>query len=192
MMGAVLLPLHIAAGATALMAAAAALVTEKGGARHVRAGRVYAASMALVCVSALPLAVLGSDVVLLLVAVFSFYFVFAGWRFARNASGRPRTVDWAATALMGLTSLAMWGYGATLWQRGDSAWITMAVFGAIAAALAAVDFRHHRAPRRSAGSASPGTSPTCWPGPSPPSPPWWWSTSTPSPRGWRGSSPRCC
>ena len=144
MAGAVLL-IHIAAGAVALAAAAIALSTAKGRVHHVRAGRVYSAAMAVVCVTALPLAVLGADVVLLLVAVFSFYLVFAGWRFARNASGRPQPVDWAAAAVMGLTGLGMWGHGVALFARGHSQWVAMAVFGFIAVALGVADLRHHRA-----------------------------------------------
>ena len=144
MVGAALLVIHIIAGSVALATAAVALITAKGGVHHIRAGRVYATAMALVCVSALPLALLGSDVVLLLVAVFSSYLVFAGWRFARNRSGGPQMVDWAALAAMGLTGLGMWGYGATLFLRGDAQWVTMAVFGAIAVALSAVDLRYHR------------------------------------------------
>ena len=149
MAGAVLLAVHIAAGAVALAAAAIALSTVKGRVHHIRAGRVYAAAMALVCVTALPLAMLGANVVLLLVAVFSSYLVFAGWRFAHNASGRPRPVDWTAAMIMGLTGLGMWGYGAVLFLRGDSQWVTMAVFGFIAAALSATDLRYHRASPRS-------------------------------------------
>ena len=149
MAGTILLGLHIAAGSVALAAAAVALLTAKGEAHHVRAGRVYAAAMALVCASAGPLALLGSDVVLLLVAVFSFYLVFAGWRFARNASGRPRPVDRTAAALMGLTGLGMWAYGIVLFLRGDPQWVTLGVFGFIAAALGAVDLRYHRSPARS-------------------------------------------
>lgn len=144
MEGTVLLFVHITAGAVALAAAAIALSTAKGRVHHIRAGRVYAAAMALVCVTALPLAILGADVVLLLVAVFSFYLVFAGWRFARNAGGRPRPVDWTAAVIMALTGLGMWGYGAVLFLRGDSLWVTMAVFGFIAAALSAADLRYHR------------------------------------------------
>ncbi|MCY4441263.1 MAG: hypothetical protein OXE53_13800 [Deltaproteobacteria bacterium] len=147
-MGAVLLVIHIAAGATALAAATVALLTVKGGPHHVRAGRVYAWAMTVICVTAVPLAIAGSDLLLGLVAVFSFYLVFAGWRFARNASGRPRGVDWAAVAVMGLTGLAMWGYGGALFLRGDSQWVTMAVFGFIAVALSATDLRYHRAPAR--------------------------------------------
>jgi len=148
MAGTVLLVVHIAAGAVALVTAAIALSTAKGRVHHIRAGRLYATAMALVCVTALPLAILGADVVLLLVAVFSFYLVFAGWRFARNASGRPRPVDWSAAVIMALTGLGMWVYGAVLFVRADSQWATMAVFGFIAAALSATDLRYHRtAPR---------------------------------------------
>ena len=143
MVGAVLL-VHIAAGAVALAAAAIALSTAKGRVHHIRAGRIYAAAMAVVCVTALPLAALGADVVLLLVAVFSFSLGVAGWRFARNASGRPRPVDWAAAVIMGLTGLGMWSYGVALFARGDSQWVTMAVFGFIAVALGATDLRYHR------------------------------------------------
>ena len=149
MIGVVLLVIHIIAGTTALASATVALLTAKGGPHHVRAGRVYAAAMAVVCVSAAPLAVIGSDVLLGLIAVFSFYLVFAGWRFARNASGRPGGVDWAAVAVMGLTGISMWGYGAVLFLRGDSQWVAMGVFGFIAMALSAVDLRYHRALLRS-------------------------------------------
>ena len=149
MTGTILLAFHIAAGSVALAMAAIALLTAKGGVHHVRAGRVYAAAMGLVCVTALPLALLGFDVILLLIAVFSFYLVFAGWRFARNRSGGPQAVDWTAAVVLGLTGLGMWGYGATLGLRGDSQWVTMVLFGAIAVALSAVDLGYHRAPRRS-------------------------------------------
>lgn len=147
---AVLLVIHIAAGSAALAAVAAALLTVKGGPPHRRAGRVYAAAMGLVAMTALPLAVVASDALLSLVAVFSFYLVFAGWRFARNGSGVPQAVDWAAAAVMGLTGLAMWGYGAALFVEGGGQWVTMALFGFIALALSAVDLRYHRTRPRSA------------------------------------------
>ena len=149
MLGTILLVIHIAAGSVALTTALLALATAKGGVNHVRAGRVYAVAMALVCGAALPLAILGADALLSLIAVFSFYLVFAGWRFARNRSGRPQPVDWVAAAVMGLTGLGMWGYGAALFLQGNSQWVTMALFGTIAAALGAADVRFHRARRGS-------------------------------------------
>ena len=90
MTGQILLVLHIAAGSIALLAAVLALVTAKGGTNHVRVGRVYALGMTVIFLTALPLAMLGANIFLLLIAVFSFYLVFAGWRFARNRRGRPQ------------------------------------------------------------------------------------------------------
>ena len=139
MIATILLIIHIAAGSAALLTALVALVTAKGGVIHVRAGRVYAISMTLIFLTAVPLAILGADVFLLLIAFFSMYLVFAGWRFARNRSRRPQPMDWIAVAIMGLTGLAMWGYAVPLALSGDGQWVTMLAFGGIAVALGAAD-----------------------------------------------------
>jgi uncharacterized membrane protein len=142
----VLLVIHIAAGSIALLAVPVALLTAKGRTNHVLAGRVYTIAMAGVFVTALPLAVITSSVFLLFVAVFSFYMVFAGWRFARNRRGGPHPVDWAAAGIMALTGLGMWGYSASLALAGDSQWMTMALYGAIALSFGLVDMRFHFRP----------------------------------------------
>ena len=143
MPGTILLIVHIAAGSIALLTALIAVVTAKGGRYHVLAGRIYAIAMTVIFLTALPLAILGSSVFLLLIAVFSFYLVFAGWQFARNRRGRPQPVDWCAAAIMGVTGLAMWGYGVVLASSGDGQWVTMLIFGAIAVALSLVDGRYY-------------------------------------------------
>lgn len=140
-----LLAIHIASGSVALLTAAIALVTQKGGTRHIWAGRVYAAAMTLVFLTSIPLALLGSSIFLLLIAVFSFYLVFAGWRFARNYEGKPHLADWSAIFAMGLTGLGMWGYAAVLARGGSAQWITMTLFGFIALALSLADIRFYRA-----------------------------------------------
>ena len=144
MVGAILLTVHILAGSAALLTAAVALVTQKGSVRHVRAGRVYAVAMTLIFVTAVPLAILGSSVFLLLIAVFSFYLVFAGWRFARNYTGKPHPVDWAAVAAIAIAGIGMLGYAVILARGGDSQWVTMALFGGIALALGVADARFYR------------------------------------------------
>lgn len=136
-----ILIIHITAGTIALLTALAALVTTKGGSKHVKAGRMYAGAMTLVFLSALPLAFLGADIFLSLIAVFSFYLVFAGWRFARNRRGKPQLADWAAVVIMVLVGLGMWVYAAYLWQASDSQWVTMGLFGGIALALGVTDGR---------------------------------------------------
>jgi len=139
MIALIILVIHIAAGSVALLTAFVALVTAKGGVIHVRAGRVYAIGMTLIFLTAIPLAILGASIFLLLIAVFSFYLVFAGWRFARNRSRRPQPVDWIAAAIMGLTGVGMWGYAAVLAQSGGGNWVTLVAFGFIAVALSVAD-----------------------------------------------------
>ncbi len=139
-----LLYVHILAGSVALLAAVIPVVTKKGGTNHVRAGRVYALAMTMVFVTALPLAVLGADIFLLIIAIFSFYLVFAGWRFARNSGGKPLWVDWMAVSIMAVTGLGMWAYGVVLGLSGDSMWASLAVFGTIAIALGLADAQYHR------------------------------------------------
>ena len=151
MIALVLLVIHIAAGSVALLTAFVALVTPKGGVIHVRAGRVYAVGMTVIFLTAIPLAILGASVFLLLIAFFSFYLVFAGWRFARNRSRRPQPVDWIAVTILGLTGVAMWGYAVVLGLSGAGNWITLVVFGFIAVALSVADglfFNQGRSGRR--------------------------------------------
>lgn len=139
MLALILLVIHITAGSIALLTAFVALVTAKGGVIHIRAGRVYAIGMTVIFLTAVPLAALGANVFLLLIAFFSFYLVFAGLRFARNRSRRAQPVDWIAVAIMGLTGLGMWAYAVVLGLSGSGQWVTMLAFGSIAVALSVAD-----------------------------------------------------
>ena len=71
MLALILLVIHITAGSIALLTAFVALVTAKGGVIHIRAGRVYAIGMTVIFLTAVPLAALGANVFLLLIAFFS-------------------------------------------------------------------------------------------------------------------------
>src|SRR6266446_6921942 len=81
--------LHIAAGFLAFVVAPAALIAAKGGVAHRRWGRLYFWSMAVVAVTAIVLAVWRPVEWLALVAVFSFYSAFSGYR----ALSRKRPYD---------------------------------------------------------------------------------------------------
>lgn len=151
MLNAILLTIHIGAGALALLTAAVAVFTPKGQKWHIMPGRVYAIAMALVFATAVPLALLGANIFLLLIAFFSFYLVFAGWRFARNRRGRPHSVDWAAAAIMLTTGLGMGVYAGILAGSGDSQWVTMTVFAGIAVALGVADALYHQLGRATGG-----------------------------------------
>ena len=145
MLNTALLAIHIVSGSIALLTATIAMITQKGGNRHVWAGRVYAVAMTLIFLTSIPLALLGSSILLMLVAVFSFYLVFAGWRFARNYTGKAHPVDWTAIAAMALTGLGMWGYAAVLARDGSSQWVTLTLFGFIALGLSLADARFYHA-----------------------------------------------
>ena len=151
MLNAILLTIHIGSGSLALLAATIAVFTRKGQKWHITSGRVYAVAMTLVFLTAMPLALLGANIFLLLIAFFSSYLVFAGWRFARNRRGRPHTVDWAAAAIMLTTGLGMGVYAGVLAGSGDSQWVTMTVFAAIAVGLGVADGLYHRLRRATGG-----------------------------------------
>ncbi len=144
MISLILLSIHITAGSISLLTAAIALITPKGERWHILAGRIYAIGMTLVFVTAIPLAILGSSIFLFLIAFFSFYLVFAGWRFARNRQRRAHPVDWAAAGILAVTGLGMWAYAVVIGLNGSSQWVTLLVFGVIALALSAADARFHR------------------------------------------------
>ena len=150
MLNLILLTIHIAAGSIALLAAPVALITAKGGTNHIKVGRVYALAMTVVFITSIPLALLGASIFLFFIAFFSFYMVFAGWRFARNRRGRPQPVDWTAVAIMALTGLGMWIYAALLAREGSSQWVTLTLFGVIAFGLSGADTLFFRAKRASA------------------------------------------
>jgi len=139
-----LLSLHIAAGTVALIVAPAAMLTVKGGRAHRRWGVIYFWSMALVALTAVVLSLWRPRIFLTLLAVFSFYQAFAGYRVLwrkRPARGdAPRAIDWAAAIATFGASAALVVLG--LVQPGPS-WerigIVPVVFGLLGMVLAGID-----------------------------------------------------
>jgi uncharacterized membrane protein len=135
---------HIAAGVLAVLAGLGALATKKGSPRHVRVGRIYVAAMAVVVVTVVPLFVLDPTffrTFLLLVAVFSGYFAFSGYRAVgrKRPSDDPGRADWAVAAVTAVACFALGGWGVSLVVGGDTFGVVMVVFGGIGAALASAD-----------------------------------------------------
>lgn len=146
---AVTLGSHVVAGFVALFGGAGAFVTKKGGRRHVLLGRAYVVSMAFVSVSALALFAVDPTRIrqfLALVAVFSFYFAFSGYRFlSRKRPDDPaETVDWVAVGLLSASGLGLVGMGAGMLLGGTQFGTVMLVFGGIALAFGAQDLRGFR------------------------------------------------
>jgi uncharacterized membrane protein len=135
---------HIAAGVIALVVAPVAMVTAKGGPTHRRWGKVYFWMMAAVAVTALALGLHRPAPFLTLVAVFSFYGAFSGYRalyrkrpLEGQGAGR---VDRAAAAIMVAASAALLVLGAL---RPGPQWERLAVvamvFGVLGVALGGRD-----------------------------------------------------
>jgi hypothetical protein len=140
---------HVAAGTVAVLAGVGALVTRKGGRRHRRAGRLFVLAMGLVVGTSLLLAALAPTafrLFLALVAVFSGYLAFSGYRvLARKRPGDdPEPVDWAAAAVAGVACLALAGWGAVWLADGTTFGAVLVAFGAIGVGFAGADARAFR------------------------------------------------
>ena len=137
---------HVVAGTMALLVALVPMLTAKGGGTHRRWGQVYFWAMAVVALTAVILAIWRPVVFLALLAVFSFYSAFYGYRALSRK--RPRegqgstSLDWAAAVAMLAASAAMAVLGIT---RPSPAWervgIVPVVFGVFGMILAGLDFR---------------------------------------------------
>ncbi len=131
----VFLGIHVTAGATSFLLAPVALMTAKGGKQHKRWGMVYLWSMGVVAATALPMALYRPVLFLALVAVFSFYLAFSGYRvlrlkaLARGGSAAP--VDWMAAVFTFASSACLAAFGAFRpeWVQGFG--IVAVVFGLI-------------------------------------------------------------
>ena len=133
-----MLVVHVAAGVVALLAGAVAIGTKKGGRRHRRFGRVYVAAMAVVVVTAVPLALVEANYFLFAIAVFSGYLVFAGYRvLARRRPDGGSPLDYAGHGGMILagTGMVAWGGWGTV-AGTVSLGPVLVVFGVIGGTLA--------------------------------------------------------
>jgi len=109
------LALHIASGLVAFICAPVALLTTKGGRTHRKWGKIHFWAMAVVAASALFLSILLPILFLALVAVFSFYAAFSGYRvlFLKDLprGGRARLIDWAAALITFVSSASLAAIG---------------------------------------------------------------------------------
>lgn len=141
---------HIAAGVVALVAGGVALATEKGGRIHRRTGRVYVAAMGVVVATVVPLFAVEqsfSRTFLLLIAVFSGYFAFSGYRALsqKRPSDEPEVADWTGAVVVAAASLVLGAWGVVVVAGGDSFGVVMVVFGAIGVFVGGSDLRTFRA-----------------------------------------------
>ena len=140
-----LLAVHVGCGFGAFLLAPVALSTAKGGKTHKRWGMVYLWAMGGVAATALPMALYRPVLFLAMVAVFSFYAAFSGYRVLKLKSlaqgGDAKAIDWIAGGLTFASSflLAYLGvfHGAVVQHMGPVA----VVFGLLGMRLSFVQMK---------------------------------------------------
>jgi uncharacterized membrane protein len=134
------LAVHITAGFTSFLLAPVALATAKGGKQHKRWGMVYLWAMGVVAATALPMALYRPVLFLALVAVFSFYAAFSGYRVLKlkdlPRGGHARPVDWFAAVVTFAASACLAGFGAFRPHWVQNFGIVSIVFGFLGMRLA--------------------------------------------------------
>ena len=143
----VLLTLHITGGVFALGSAFVALfvkIFDTSHKWHIYSGKLYLLGMIIIFLTAIPMAILHSNLFLFLVAIFSFYLGLVGWRFAKNRNGLPNWLDWGSASIMAVTSFAMIIYGIYLLINNVDMGVVIIVFGSIGAMLSISGLRGFR------------------------------------------------
>jgi hypothetical protein len=146
------LSIHILFGSVALFVAPAAMLTRKGGLWHRRWGKIFFWSITGVAVTAVVMSLIRSGLFFLLVALFSFYLAFTGYRvlYRKTPQQHATAGDWIAALAMLAGSVALLAYGAYLMVTSSFGMVAL-VFGALGLLFAIRDlseFRHHPADKR--------------------------------------------
>jgi hypothetical protein len=135
-----LLVVHVAAGFGSFLLAPVALATAKGGPAHRRWGMVYLWCMGIVAATALPMALYRPVLFLAMVAVFSFYAAFSGYRVLKlkklASGGSAKPIDWIAGLLTFFSSLLLALMGAFKPAAIQGFGIVSIVFGLLGMRLA--------------------------------------------------------
>ena len=137
-----LLYLHILAGFISLGIAYFLLFIKKGDKRHKKFGMIYVYGMSTIFVTAIPLSLLGEfNPFLFVIAIFSFYLAFSGYRQGRDRNGAREQIDKVLGVFITATGILFYYMAVSLFLIKDSMWITSVLFGSIALGLGFNDFR---------------------------------------------------
>ena len=146
------LVVHILFGSVALFVAPAATLTRKGGLWHRRWGKIYFWSITGVAITAVGMSRIQSGLFFFLVALFSFYLAFTGYRvlYRKTPQQSATQGDWIAVSAMFVGSVALLAYGAYLMLTSSLGMVAV-VFGALGLLFAIIDiheFRDHPADKQ--------------------------------------------
>ena len=127
-----LLYIHIFSGFLSLLIAYSLLFIKKGNKLHKKLGMIYVYGMTTIFLTALPMSLLGEvNVFLFVVAIFSFYLAFSGFRQGRSREGAKNKIDKALSFFILLAALGLFFLAITLFLSNDTMWITATLFGTL-------------------------------------------------------------
>jgi hypothetical protein len=127
----ILLIIHVICGFTALASALGAMIFKKGYAHHRLCGKFFITAMTGILITAIPMSIIKSDIFLFLIAIFSYYLAFSGWRFAKNRSGIAAKIDWLVSLAMLITGCSMITFGLYHFDENNYQKTVILIFGII-------------------------------------------------------------
>ena len=136
-----LLIIHILCGSTGMICSTGAIASKKGSRPHKSFGRYFFYAMTGIFLTALPMAFLKSNTFLFLIAIFSYYLAYKGWRFARRHTQHISKSDWIVCLTMLLASIIMIGMGLCKFNPNNFESIVLIVFGLLGASFSFNDAR---------------------------------------------------
>tara|TARA_B110000495_G_C22514489_1_gene314401 strand:- start:45 stop:569 length:525 start_codon:yes stop_codon:yes gene_type:complete len=103
---------------------------------------IYVYGMTTIFLTAIPLSLLGEfNAFLFVIAIFSFYLAFAGYRQGRNRNGAREQIDKVLGVFIIVASILFYVLAVRAYLVDDSMWITSVIFGTIALVGGINDFR---------------------------------------------------
>lgn len=120
------------------------MLSPKGQLKHRQFGKFFFYGMTGVFITAIPLALIKYDLFLFLIAFFSYYLTFSGWRYAKNRDGIPAKVDLIISWMMQCCSLVMLGLGIYRFNFNNTEMIVLFAFGILGFILSYSDLKTYR------------------------------------------------
>ncbi|KTD65332.1 hypothetical protein [Legionella shakespearei] len=129
----ILLVIHVLCGSSCMVFSIAAIATRKGGNKHRRYGRYFFYGMTGIFITAIPMALIKTNTFLLLIALFSYYLAYTGWRYARRHESLIPVSDWIVCLAMILASFIMISMGLWHFNLSNDDSLILLVFGVLGA-----------------------------------------------------------
>lgn len=135
-----LLLIHVLCGSVSMSCSIAAIITRKGSAQHRKYGGYFFYGMTGIFLTAVPMAIIKSNLFLLLISVFSYYLAYTGMRYAKRRESSASRVDWLLSILMIVASISMITIGLFKYNFGTYQGQVLIMFGLLGAGFGLNDF----------------------------------------------------